>query len=222
MATRVCTSGICGCFVTRSSRITSLPFLTSEILALSPPVPLALHNYTTFANVLAFPLIPLLGVVQTFNVLVIASGIMSGYAMYFYARKRTGDPVAAWVGGLLFGFSPFMSARAAEHFSLTLAAPLPIFGWLMFRIYSQPTMGLACAAGATVAWAFLCDVYYAVYCLLWAGFMACFTTFSVETRPRDGAPRLAARPRRSRDRLSRRTHRRHGAARWRSGRRLRD
>ena len=63
-----------------------LPFLTSEILALSPPVPLALHNYTTFANVLAFPLIPLFGVVKTFNVLVLASGVMSGYAMYFYAR----------------------------------------------------------------------------------------------------------------------------------------
>ena len=45
-----------------------LPFLTSEILALSPSVPLALHNYTTFANILAFPLIPLLGVVKTFNV----------------------------------------------------------------------------------------------------------------------------------------------------------
>ena len=67
-----------------------LPFLTSEILALSPPVPLALHNYTTFANLLAFPLIPLLGVVKTFNVLVLASGVMTGYAMYFYARVRTG------------------------------------------------------------------------------------------------------------------------------------
>jgi hypothetical protein len=160
-----------------------LPFLTSEILALSPAVPLALHNYTTFANILAFPLLPLLGVVKTFNVLVMASGVMTGYAMYFYARVRTGDAAAAWLGGLLFGFSPFMSARAAEHFSLTLAAPLAIFGWLMFRIYSRPTLGLACAAGATVAWAFLSDAYYAVYCLLMAGFMACYTMFSIETRP---------------------------------------
>jgi hypothetical protein len=160
-----------------------LPFLTSEILALSPSVPLALHNYTTFANILAFPLIPLLGVVKTFNVLVIASGVMSGYAMYFYARVRTGDAAAAWIGGLLFGFSPFMSARGAEHFSLTLAAPLAVFGLLLFRIYSQPTFALACAAGATVAWAFLSDAYYPVYCLMMAGFMACYTMFSVETRP---------------------------------------
>jgi hypothetical protein len=157
-----------------------LPFLTSEILALSQPVPLALHNYTTFANLLAFPLIPLLGVVRTFNVLVIGSGVMTASAMYVYARKRTGDPVAAWIGGLVFGFSPFMSARAGEHFSLTLAAPLPLFGWLMFRLYAQPSFKLASAAGATVAWAFLCDVYYGVYCLLIALWVAGYSIFSVE------------------------------------------
>jgi hypothetical protein len=157
-----------------------LPFLTSEILALNQPVPLGLHNYTTFANVLAFPLIPLFGVVKTFNILVIASGVMSGYAMYAYARARIQDAGAAWLGGLLFGFSPFMSARAAEHFSLTLAAPLPIFGWLMFRLYAQPSLRLACAAGATVAWAFLSDAYFAVYCLLIAGFTGAYSIFSVE------------------------------------------
>jgi hypothetical protein len=157
-----------------------LPFLTSEILALSSPVPLALHNYTTFANLLALPLIPLFGVLKTFNVLVIASGVMSAYGMYIYARVRTGDAVAAWFGGVLFGFSPFMSARAAEHFSLTLAAPIPIFGVLMYRLYAAPSLPLACAAGATVAWAFLCDAYYAVYCLLIASFAAVYSIFSVE------------------------------------------
>jgi hypothetical protein len=159
-----------------------LPFLTSEILALSDPVPLVLHNYTTFANLLAFPLIPILGVLRTFNVLVLASGVLSGYAMYTYARFRTGDAVAAWTGGLLFGFSPFMSARAAEHFSLTLAAPLPVFGWLMYRLYAAPTTRLACAAGATVAWAFLCDTYFAVYCVMMAAFTVAYSVFSVEPR----------------------------------------
>jgi len=157
-----------------------LPFLTSEILALHSPVPLALHNYTTFANLLALPLIPLLGVLQTFNVLVLASGVITGYAMYTYARVRTEDAAAAWIGGVLFGFSPFMSARAAEHFSLTLAAPLPVFGLLMYRIYAAPSFPLACAAGATVAWAFLCDAYYAVYCLLMAAFTAAYSLFSME------------------------------------------
>jgi hypothetical protein len=157
-----------------------LPFLTNEILALSQPVPLALHNYTTFANLLAFPILPILGVVRTFNVLVIASGVMTAYAMYCYGRARTGDAAAAWVGGLLFGFSPFMNVRAGDHFSLALAAPLPLFAWLMYRLYAQPSLKLSCAAGAIVAWAFLCDAYYAVYCLFIALFTASYSIFSVE------------------------------------------
>ena len=164
----------------RDYRQSPLPFLTSEILALAPrfrwrstttrrsPISWRSRSFRCWRR-------------QTFNVLVLASGVLSGYAMDLYACARTGD--AARVGWRTrVRVSPFMSARAAEHFSLTLAAPLPIFGWLMFRIYPQPSAGLACAAGATVAWAFLCDAYYAVYCLLIAGFMACYTMFSVETR----------------------------------------
>src|SRR5215217_2600368 len=82
-----------------------LPFLTNSILALSQSVPLALHNYTTFANLLAFPLVPILGLVRTFNLLIVASQAMTAHLMYSYARSRTGDPAAAWMAGLVFGFS---------------------------------------------------------------------------------------------------------------------
>jgi hypothetical protein len=50
----------------------------------------ALHNYTTFANILAFPAHPAHWRRPTFSMLVLASGVMSGYAMYVYARKRPG------------------------------------------------------------------------------------------------------------------------------------
>src|SRR5688572_4384136 len=90
----------------------AFPFLTHEILALTPgAVPLSLHNYTTFANLVALPLIGTLGVVATFNVITIGSGVLAAYAMFLYALRRTGDAGAAFVGGLLFGFNPFMSAR---------------------------------------------------------------------------------------------------------------
>src|SRR5687768_18226507 len=39
------------------------PFSTLEILALDSGAPLTLHNYTSLANILAFPLLPLLGTV---------------------------------------------------------------------------------------------------------------------------------------------------------------
>ena len=149
-----------------------LPFSTFEILAASPSVSLTLHNYTTFANVIAFPLLPWLGTVATYNILVMASGVASAYAMFLFARVRTADAGASWLAGLLFGFSPFASARVMEHFSLVQMMPLPIFGLVLYRIWLRPTTRMAVLAGAVVAWAYLCDPYYAVYCLL-------TTTFAV-------------------------------------------
>lgn len=161
-----------------------LPFVTHDILSLSGPAPLTLHNYTSFANLLAFPLLPLIGTVATYNVLLMASLALTGFAMFLFCRRVVSDDGAAWVAGLLFGFSPFMSARATEHFSLVQAAPLPIFALLLARLYTVPSTRTAAAMGAVVAWAFLSDPYYAVYCLLLAAFAAVYSVVSIEPAAR--------------------------------------
>ncbi len=167
------------------------PFFTFEILSATDPssaVPLILHNYTTAANILAFPLLPLIGTVATFNLLTFASSVLSAYAMFLFARKRVGDDPAAWIGGVLFGFSPFMTARQMAHFSLVQAAALPAFALLLYRFHvDPPTLRRAVAGGAIVAWAFLSDPYYAVYCALMAAFLLAWEAFVVEGR-REAAP----------------------------------
>lgn len=162
-----------------------MPFYTLEILSLSlsQALPLTLQNYTTIANVIAFPLLPLLGTVATFNVLVIATGVASAHAMFVCARRLTGDTAASWVAGLAFGFSPFMSARAMEHFSLAQTAPLPLFVMLFERLHFRPTFGVAAAAGITVACAFLSDPYYAVYCLLIGAFAVTYSAILIQRGP---------------------------------------
>jgi hypothetical protein len=160
-----------------------MPFFTLEILALSPAMPLTLQNYTTLANVIAFPLLPMLGIVATFNLLVIGAGVVSAYAMFVCARRLTGDTAASWVAGLAFGFCPFMSARAMEHFSLVQTAPLPIFVMLFERIHFRPNVRVAIAVGLTVACAFLCDPYYAVYCLLIGAFAIVYSAALIQRGP---------------------------------------
>jgi hypothetical protein len=162
----------------------SFPFETLEILNAGSggPLPLSLHNYTPFADALALPLIGWIGLVPTFNTLIIGNCVLTAYAMFLYARSRTGDSGAAFAGGLLFGFSPYMMARATEHFSLAQAAPLPIFGLLMLKTYQRPTTSLAALAGVTVAWAYMSDPYYAVYCLMMALFTVTYSLFSIEPR----------------------------------------
>jgi hypothetical protein len=164
----------------------AFPFLTHEILTLGPAaVPLTLHNYTTFANLLAFLMLGAFDLVTVFNLITIGSGVMAAYAMFLFAYKRTGDAGAAFLGGVLFGFSPFMSARAGAHFSLVQVAPIPIFGLVLFGMFQRPTPRLAAAGGVVTAWAFLCDPYYAVYCLMMLLVMVGYSVFSLERRPAD-------------------------------------
>jgi hypothetical protein len=167
-----------------------LPFVTLEILSLSPPVPLALHNYTTIANIVAFPFLPLLGTVATYNFLLIGSGVLSAYAMFLFARRTVADNGAAWLAGLLFGFSPFMSARTMEHFSLVQTAPLVLFALLFDRLRSAQTVGVAAAMGAAVAMAFLCDPYYAVYCVLMGAFAIAYSAVAIHDSTGPASPRM--------------------------------
>ena len=155
------------------------PFLTQEVLSLTPAVPLALHNYTTLANVVAFPLLPVFGTVATFNLLIIASPAVAAYAMFLFARRAVRDDGAAWVAGVAFGFAPFMSARAMEHFSLVQTAPLVLFAIAFTRLQTEPSWRIAASLGLTVALAFLCDPYYAVYCLLMALFAVAYSAIVV-------------------------------------------
>jgi len=146
-------------------------------------VPLTLHNYTALADLIAYPLLPLFGTVATFNLLVLASGVVSALAMFVFARRLTGDSAAAWAAGLVFGFSPFMSARATEHFSLIQTAPLATFALFFQNLQRRPTIASAAGAGISVALAFFCDPYYAVYCVLIGAFSVAYSAMTIAGVP---------------------------------------
>jgi hypothetical protein len=157
-----------------------LPFYTSSILsATNTPVNLSLHNYTTFANLLALPLLSLLDIVTTFNLIYLFNIALTGYAMFALSHDITERPAESWLSGMLFTGSPFLIARGTAHFSLVAAAPLPLFALFMRRTTAHHRMTDAALAGATVAWASFCDAYYGVYCLLIATIMLLMHAFRV-------------------------------------------
>jgi hypothetical protein len=149
-----------------------LPFYTSSIFGgTDPAVPanLGLHNYTTAANVLAWPLIPVVGLVAAFNLVFLFNIALSGWAAYLLARDLTEREPEALIAGVAFALSPVLIARGVGHYSLVAAAPLPIFGLLLRRLGATGQVKYAFALGAVVAWATCSDAYYGVFCLLMAG-----------------------------------------------------
>ena len=150
------------------------PFGTSSLFVPSGRTSLALHNYTVFANLLSIPLWPWLGLVATFNALYLFLTVLDAWAMFLLARHITGRVGPAWLAGVLFAFSPFLTARGTAHFSLVAAAPLPVFVLLLLKMEKTGQARYAAGAGLTVAWALYCDPYYAVFCVLIAlVYLAC-------------------------------------------------
>lgn len=143
-----------------------MPFTTTSIFSLAPGIDLSQHNYTVFADVLALPLLPVLGVVATFNILYLVQVTLTAFAMFLLARHVVGGNLEAWLAGLLFAWSPWLVARGSGHFSLAAAAPLPIFVLCLLRADQTRQVKWGVACGLALAWAALCDPYYAVYSLL--------------------------------------------------------
>ena len=160
-----------------------LPFYTSSIFAGPPdaaPANLSLHNYTTAANVLAWPLIPLVGLVAAFNLVFLFNIALSGYAAWLLTRSMTGRETESLIAGVVFALSPVLIARGVGHFSLVAAAPLPIFALLLRHLGETGQMRYALGLGAVVAWATCSDAYYGVFCLLMAGVSLLVQFVSIE------------------------------------------
>jgi hypothetical protein len=142
------------------------PYFTSRIFSLDREADLSLHNYTPFADLLALPFQPWLGVVGAFNLVYLINVGLAGFGVFLLVRRLTRREDAAFLAGVVFALSPFLVARSAAHFSLISAAPLPFFVYWLDRAWSSGRVRDALATGATLAWAAASDLYYAVYCVL--------------------------------------------------------
>jgi hypothetical protein len=143
------------------------------ILPVTGPRDLSLHNYTIFADLLAYPLLSVVSVVTAFNLVYLVNAALSGWGMFLLARRVTGRTTEAWLSGLLFACSPFLVARSTAHFSLAAAAPLPFFLYWLDRAWESLRLRDAALVGLMGAWAAYSDPYYVIYCMmLGAAFVA--------------------------------------------------
>src|SRR5262245_18865812 len=143
-----------------------LPFSTDHVFSYTGGADFALHNYTPIAGLLGTPLISLVGVVATFNLVMIALIALTGYSTFVLARHLGLGRVASWIVGALFIASTVLIARQTAHFSLVIAAPLPLFLWALLRTLDSLRIRDAVIVGVVCAAASYADAYYGIYCVL--------------------------------------------------------
>lgn len=168
-----------------------LPLSTEHIFAYSGNADFSLHNYTPIAGMLGLPLMPWLGVVGTFNVVLMLLVAASGWSAAILGRRLGLSPLAAFAAGALFIASPTITAREAAHLSLASAAALPLFLWALLRVLESHDRRDAVLVGIMVAFASYSDAYFGIYCVLMGLFTLAWRYVEVTPTPRTTDDTLA-------------------------------
>jgi hypothetical protein len=168
------------------------PYFTSRIFSMDTQADLSLHNYTPFADLVALPLQPILGVVGAFNFVYLLNVALAGFGMFLLAERLTGRRAEAALAAIAFAMAPFLVARSAAHFSLISAAPLPLFVYWLDRAWTSLRLRDAVITGAMLAWAAFSDPYYAVYCVMLGAVLAASRCLAVNPAWQRGSRRRIA------------------------------
>ncbi|WP_156493899.1 hypothetical protein [Ferroacidibacillus organovorans] len=111
------------------------PFWTNYILFPSG-VNLMWNTSVPLASIVLWPITHFLGILASYNTLVIISLPLSAISMYFVLRMFSFGIVASFAGGLLFGFNPYMIAQSLGHTQLTSPAFLiPNLFWILWDLF---------------------------------------------------------------------------------------
>jgi hypothetical protein len=143
-----------------------VPFSTDYVFSEAGAADLSLHNYTPLAGLIAAPLIGLVGIIGSFNIVLLLALATSAIGAFALARQIGLSTASAWIAGALFIAAPVFTARETAHFSLLAAAPLPVFAAVLLRTLEHRRQGDAVLLGALVAIATYCDAYYGIYATL--------------------------------------------------------
>lgn len=84
-------------------------------------------------GLIAAPIEATIGPLPTFNLLALLVLPACAWSGYILCRRVGGSPTAAFAGGLVFGFSPYMVAQLLSHFILLLIFPVSIAVYLVMR-----------------------------------------------------------------------------------------
>lgn len=127
---------------------------------------LAWNTGAPLLALLSIPLQWLWGLAAAYNILLLSCLILDALAAQALVLKVTGSRPGAFLGGLVFGFSPILMAHAHAHLMIAAAFPLPLFLLALLRVIDtdRPVgraqgiwLGLALLLGAMIFY------YWAVY-----------------------------------------------------------
>ena len=139
---------------------------------------LLFSTYSFYNLLLSLLLVPVLGLVASYNVLILHSFVLSGLSAFFLIRYLVRDSIAATVGGFIFAFSPSHFAQALHHMHVLSIQFLPLFVLFFIKTVRGESRWDPLWTALFFLLAALCDWYYMVFNLYFIAF--CYTYLAVK------------------------------------------
>jgi hypothetical protein len=143
------------------TRLLWAPEGTSLAWATSIPLP----------SLAAMPITYFFGPIAAYNVLCIAALVLATFAAYLLCRYVTQSFWPSVLGGLIFGFSPYMLGQLLSHLDLVMVFPIPIAALALAMRYNGDlgSGGYVAMLSAALIVEFLCfPELFATMCMVGA------------------------------------------------------
>lgn len=143
------------------------PFVT-DLIFYPSRVNLAWSTTVPIASALALPLSLTAGPVAAYNLSLLLQLALDGFFAYLLCLRVCENRAAAIIGGVCFGFSPFLMAEALGHLSLVTAFPIPLYVLALDTLLRRAagTWRDGIAAGLALFLTSLAHYNYTVFCVL--------------------------------------------------------
>lgn len=141
----------------------ALPFFHTPLMYFPEGANLYFANYFYSGVAAAWILKPFLGLVLTYNFLVLSSFALSGLTAYWLIQRITGSAAASILGGFVYAFNPQHFEKSLHHVHLASIQFIPLFVLFLLRSRSEPSRLNIFLAGTFLAVSALCDWNYLVY-----------------------------------------------------------
>jgi hypothetical protein len=118
----------------------------------------------------------LVGLVATYNILIVGALALAAHAAFLLVRHVSGHRLGAFLGGLVFAFSPYQLAHALEHvFLIASAVWVPLYALFFIRVVEARRARHVGLATVFLILSAMTSPYYAIALVL-------FTAIVVGTR----------------------------------------
>ena len=148
------------------------PLFFTDLLFYPHGLDLTFHSLNWTATTLAWLLIPISGsILSAYKITILIGLVAVSYSAYLLALELTRHRMAAWFGGIIYGFSPFLLTHSKSHPDLVQIAPIPIAVLLLTKALRDKSVPAAIGAALAVGVAAWSSMYILTFISLTLGLL---------------------------------------------------